>query len=123
MRPFCGENATEYTAPCGGRECEQPAARLVSLQAPARAAAAPRQGGSNLRLLLGHARERGGRRGGRRALWPVKRNARSAGLKFHTITLLSSEPVMSCFMFGFHTTELTASRWPRKLRSSVGSSP
>lgn len=55
-------------------------------------------------------------------LWPVKRKARSCGLKFQTMTQLSSEPEMSCFMLGLKHTDVTASRWPRNERSSVGSS-
>ena len=55
-------------------------------------------------------------------LCPVKRYALSCGLKFQTMTQLSSDPVMSCFMLLLKQTEVTASLWPRKERSSVGSS-
>lgn len=58
----------------------------------------------------------------RDTLWPVKRKARSCGLKFQTMTQLSSDPEMSCFMLGLKHTDVTASRWPRKDRSNVGSS-
>ncbi len=55
-------------------------------------------------------------------LCPAKRKARICGLKFQTITWPSSEPEMSCFRFVLKATEVTASRWPRKERSRVGSS-
>lgn len=57
-----------------------------------------------------------------RTLWPAKRYARSCGLKFQTMTQLSREPVISCFMFELKQTEVTASLCPRKERSRVGSS-
>lgn len=57
-----------------------------------------------------------------RTLWPAKRNALSCGLKFHTMTQLSSDPEMSCFMLWLKHTDVTASLWPRNDRSRVGSS-
>jgi hypothetical protein len=57
-----------------------------------------------------------------RTVCPAKRNARSCGLKFQTITLPSSDPEISCFRLELNATEVTASLWPRKERSSVGSS-
>lgn len=59
---------------------------------------------------------------GRHTLCPAKRYARSCGLKFHTMTQLSSDPETSCFMVGLKTTLVTASLWPLKDLSSVGSS-
>lgn len=55
-------------------------------------------------------------------LWPAKRKARSWGLKFQTITQLSSEPEISCFKLVLNATHVTASLWPLKDLSSVGSS-
>lgn len=66
--------------------------------------------------------DRTGRRAQPRTLCPARRKARSWGLKFQIMTEPSREPEMSCFMLVLKQTAVTASLWPRKARSSVGSS-
>jgi len=54
-------------------------------------------------------------------LCPMNLNARSCGLKFHTMTTWSAAPDASCLSDGANDTDVTAPLCPRKLRSSVGS--
>jgi hypothetical protein len=57
------------------------------------------------------------------ALCPTKRKARSDGRNAHTITVWSAPPDASCALPapGLKASVLIAPRWPRSVRSSVGS--
>ena len=51
----------------------------------------------------------------------VKRYALKFALKFQSIRQSSSPPLTICFMLGKNAALLMAQRWPRKVRSRVGS--
>ena len=54
-------------------------------------------------------------------LCPTKRNGRIIGLKFHTITVPSSEPDTTWRKFGLKQEDVTPFLWPLKERLSDGS--
>lgn len=54
-------------------------------------------------------------------LCPMKRKGLWLALKFQTMTVLSSEPLTTCFKLGLKQTDLTPSLWPLNDRFSEGS--
>jgi hypothetical protein len=82
-----GENATQRTGPCREFSGIMLCSRVSALFTHTHSLSLPLSLSLSLSLPL-------------LTLCPMNRKALVPGLKFHTITVLSSEPVASCLMFG-----------------------